>query len=229
MKILEKIIKITVGLFSIFGSAGYGILVYKLVLKLMENPGPLLYFLAGVISFTIVWMFFTTRQGNFWSTLEHELTHALFATLFLKKINSLSASRKKGGIISIEGGNFVIALSPYFFPLAAMLVLLLKFLVPGQFQTMVIFILGVSYQFHLVNLVKEFHVNQSDLYRTGFLFSLLFILWANILFLGVILSGIEGNWSAPLNFIWDGLKMSLYYMFASLNMMASDFSKFFYF
>jgi hypothetical protein len=169
-----------------------------------------LIFLAGIVGFTIFWFLFLKRREHFWSTLEHELTHALFATLFLKKINSLSASRKKGGLITIEGGNAVIALAPYFFPLAPIVILLIGLLLPENLKIYVVFFLGISFQFHLLNLLQELHPGQTDLQIAGYFFSAVIILFFNIFFLGVILAYIADGFGGIHQFIWDGIKSSVY-------------------
>jgi hypothetical protein len=212
MGLIRKIIKTAVGIFSLVGIFGFTKVLIQLFIQTIKNSSDFLIFLLGVLTFTIVWFFYLVRRGNLWSTLEHELTHALFATLFLKRIHSISASRKRGGVIAIEGGNFVIALSPYFFPLAAVLVLILKFLVPIQLKIYFIFLLGVAYQFHLINLFREFHVGQSDIRAAGYLFSTLFITFCNLVFLGLILAGISDEWQPLFIFLKNGFMTTVKYI-----------------
>jgi hypothetical protein len=210
MTLLRYFLKIIFSLLTTFGILGYS---QHLVDKRFFIPGNLtsfFIFLAGMLVFTVFWMLFLSKRGHFWSTLEHELTHALFATLFLKKINSISASRKKGGLITIEGGNSFIALSPYFFPLTPMLVLVIGLLLPDNPQIYVTFVLGISFQFHLINLLKELHPGQPDLQMSGYLFSGIIILFFNIFFLGILLAAIANGFSGILQFIWDGIKSSVY-------------------
>lgn len=211
MKIWHKIIKTVAGIFSLVGIIGFGKVLIQIFLQAIKQSTDFLIFLLGILAFTAIWFFYLIRRGNFWSTLEHELTHALFATLFLKRIHSISASRKRGGVIAMEGGNSVIALSPYFFPLAAVIVLLIKFLAPIQLNIYFIFLLGVAYQFHLINLIREFHVGQSDIRASGYLFSTLFISFCNLLFLGFILVGISGSWQQLFFFLKDGFNATLHY------------------
>jgi hypothetical protein len=209
---IRKILKTLVAIFAIFGIAGFGKVLIQSFIQLSKSPQPLLIFLLGMLAFTVIWFFYLVQRGNFWSTLEHELTHALFATLFLKRVHSISASRKRGGVIAIEGGNSIIALSPYFFPLGAIVILLLKFLAPVQLKIYFIFLLGFAYQFHLINLFREFHIGQSDIRASGYLFSTLFIIFCNLVFFGLILVGIEGSWHQLYLFIKDGLTTSFSYL-----------------
>jgi hypothetical protein len=171
----------------------------------------------GILTFTLLWSFYLSKQGHFWSTLEHELTHALFAILFFKKIHSISASRRKGGTISIEGGNVVIALAPYIFPLAPSVVLILLFIIPERFELFIFFLLGFAYQFHLINLAQEFHLGQSDLKKAGTLFSVIIILFFNMVYLGLMISVLDGKFHSFYQFIWDGIIKSVNYMMSFLH------------
>lgn len=204
MLITRKFLKILLGLFSTFGIVGFSQLLPATLKEVLNHRQDFLVFLSGIFFFTLIWFLYFIRRGNLWSNLEHELTHALFATLFLKKVHSISASRKRGGVIAIEGGNSIIALSPYFFPLAAIAVLLLKFLVPPRFDIYFIFLLGMSYQFHLINLFREFTIGQSDIRISGYLFSIVLIVFLNLVFLGIILVGISGDYRQILHFLKDG-------------------------
>ncbi|MBN2366651.1 MAG: hypothetical protein EH225_12145 [Calditrichaeota bacterium] len=212
MILFGKIAKYAGAVLALFGTAGYGRVLSSQFFRLLENPGPLFVFASGIMAFTLLWVFFLARRGSFWSTLEHELTHALFAILFFKKINSISATRKKGGVIAIEGGNAIIALSPYFFPLAATIVLLIKFVLPASYQIYAVFFLGFTYQFHVISLIREFHLGQSDLHLAGPVFSIIFIFFTNILFLGLILTVLSGDWKDAIAYLWNGFMLSLNYL-----------------
>jgi hypothetical protein len=199
-------------LLSLLGIPAFTRVLVGKFTHMLETPLPILVFLLGIVSFTLLWVFVLAKRGNFWSTLEHELTHALFALLFFKKINSISATRKKGGVIAIEGGNAVIALSPYFFPLAAVLMMIIKFVIPIQFEIYVIFLLGFTYQFHVINLFREFHTGQSDLHMAGFIFSVVLIIFMNIIFLGIILTSLYGSWNAALAYLGEGIDTGYVYV-----------------
>ncbi len=212
MKFLWKISRLVTVLISIVGIYGFGHALFQVGKNLLNHSETLIVFLAGGIIFSVLWFTYFSKKGNFWSTLEHELTHALFALFFLKQVHSISASRKKGGLIRIEGGNALIALSPYFFPLACIPVLLLKVFLPIRFQIYMNFLLGFTYFFHLVNLFKEVHFEQSDIKSTGYMFSITLILFLNIFFLGIILSVLLNNENAIIQFIQSGLMESAHFL-----------------
>ena len=212
MSTLKHFLKFIILIFAVFGIFGFCEVIVRDFPLVFNHLNSLLAVALGVLAFTILWIFYLSKRGFFWSTLEHELTHALFATLFFKKIHSISASRRKGGVISIEGGNTVIALSPYIFPLAPSVILLFLFLLPARFELYMFFLLGFAYQFHLINLAKEFHLGQSDLQKSGTFFSVIIILFFNIVYLGLMISALEGKFSSFYQFIWDGITMSVNYM-----------------
>ena len=212
MSILKKILKYIFLIFFIFGILGFVEVIFQQIPLLYSQLRALLSFVIGILAFTILWIFYLSGRGHFWSTLEHELTHALFAILFFKKVHSITASRRKGGMISIEEGNTVIALSPYIFPLAPSLILIFLFILPTSFELYLFFLLGFAYQFHLINLFEEFHLGQPDLQKTGIFFSIITILFFNIVYVGLMISALEGKFSSFYQFIWDGTAMSLNYM-----------------
>jgi hypothetical protein len=212
MAIFKHIFKYIILALSIFGIFGFAELIVRDFPLIFNHLRELLAIGIGILSFTILWSFFLYKRGHFWSTLEHELTHALFAVLFFKKIHSISASRRKGGMISIESGNAVIALAPYIFPLTPSIVLIFLFILPAEFQFYIFFLLGFAYQFHLMNLVQEFHLGQSDLQKSGIVFSVIIILFANLVYFGLLLSALEGKFSSFYQFIWDGFILSVNYM-----------------
>jgi len=212
MVFFSKLLKIIVIIFAISGIPAFTRLFLEKAYSSIQYPTSLIAFISGFLLYTLLWFLYLSKRGHFWSTLEHELTHALFALLFFKKIHTISASRQKGGLIRIEGGNTVIALAPYIFPLAPLIILIFLFLLPDKFEVYIFFLLGVTYQFHLINLAVEFHSGQSDLQKSGYLFSFILILFFNLVFLGLIFSVFDGEFHSFYQFIWDGGSITLNYV-----------------
>ncbi|MFQ5583034.1 MAG: M50 family metallopeptidase [Calditrichia bacterium] len=176
--------------------------------KIQETP-QLLQAGSGALFFFLIWIFFLARRDNFWNVMEHELTHAIFALLFLKKVHKLNAHRSSGGLVQVEGGNFVIALAPYFFPLVAVVIILIKPIILPEIQWLLNILLGAAIMFHFIYLLGEFSPAQPDIRYSGFLFSILFILFFNIFFLGLSLASLSAAWSDILTFIKHGLNESM--------------------
>ncbi len=217
MFLFGKLIKIIVTVLALSGIPAFAVLLLEQVYNSLQYPTALIAFISGFVLYTILWFLYLSKRGHFWSTLEHELTHALFALLFFKKIHTISASRLKGGRIQIEGGNTVIALSPYIFPMAPLIFLVFLFILPENFEVYIFFLLGLSYQFHLINLIVEFHSGQSDLQKSGYLFSFVLILFFNLFFLGLIFSVFDGEFYSFYQFIWDGGTTTLNYVILVLH------------
>lgn len=158
-------------------------------------------FLIGLgISFPL-WIFFISRL-SFFNTFEHELTHLLTALLFLKKPKKFIASDGEGGLIAYTGGgNFLIALAPYFFPTFTYLFLPFFALVKSQFFPHCYLLLGFLTGYHLFSTMAEFSLQQPDIWKTGTLFSILFLIPAFIITHLFILVFVLGYWTSLKNYV----------------------------
>lgn len=121
----------------------------------------------------------------------HELTHALWTWLFGGRVKKFKVTAK-GGHVVVTKSNFVIALAPYFFPLYAVLVVLvfgIGHLIWGWEPYRVWFhlLLGAAYAFHVTLTFHILKTEQSDITGQGYLFSAVVIFLGNI---SVLLFGI---------------------------------------
>ena len=221
MNIAWKLIKFLMTILCLFCIAGFLKAIVIPIQLVITKPTIILYFILGTVAYIIMWIIWFSKKGYFWSTLEHELTHAFFALIFFKKIHSISASRKKGGLITIEGGNAVIALSPYFFPLWTFIVIILKWILPVSLSMMCNFIIGYTYTSHILNLLKEYHPDQPDLKNAGLIFSIIFVLFVNIIVLGIILSVLLTDDYSVINFLHQGLINSIDNLLIVFNLVRS--------
>jgi hypothetical protein len=121
----------------------------------------------------------------------HELTHAVWTWLMLGRVKKFKASAK-GGHVVVTRNNFLIALAPYFFPLYAVLVVVV--FAVGQciwnwqaYQVWFHLLLGGAYAFHLTLTWHILKSHQSDISDQGYLFSTVIIFLGNI---SVLLIGI---------------------------------------
>ncbi|HEY4415553.1 MAG TPA: hypothetical protein VGO57_07665 [Verrucomicrobiae bacterium] len=121
----------------------------------------------------------------------HELTHALWTWLFGGEVKKMKVT-SKGGHVVISKTNFLIALAPYFFPLYAVIVVLVFAL--GDFiwnwhGQLVWFhlLVGAAYAFHLTLTFHVLKTRQTDITSQGYLFSIVVIFLGNI---SVLLLGI---------------------------------------
>lgn len=197
--------------FILLGIGGFVPALYQVVLSSIKYKPQIMAFGVGGIIFFFSWWFYFSRRAGFWGTVHHELTHALFALLFLRKVHSISASRRRGGLIRMEGGNLMIALAPYFFPLLSMIIISLKLLAQPEFQIYLSFLLGFSYLGFVFNVVREFHAYQPDLQIGGFFLSIIYIFFFNLISCGVVLSSLPGEVAGIFNYLKSGLILSIVY------------------
>jgi len=121
--------------------------------------------------------------------MAHELTHALWALLFGARIRKMKVTAK-GGSVSLSKTNLLITLAPYFFPFYTVLVLLLRWLV-GSFVQPVplpyvwLFLVGLTWGFHLCFTVQSLLTRQPDILEYGRILSYAVIYIFNML--GILL------------------------------------------
>ena len=128
-------------------------------------------------------------MGRFLITLEHESTHALFAILCWHRIVGFRASLGRGGHVRFTGrGNWLIAVAPYFFPTAALLLFLVAYFLPFPGLPWQSFLLGVALGYHIVSTIRETHHDQTDFKQLGMLFCWLFLPAANMAVVGLLIA-----------------------------------------
>lgn len=163
----------------------------KLTVRAIASPWTLIPFALGTAAFIFLWRRWIgkSRLGRFAITLEHEATHALFALLTLHRIVGFRASVGRGGEVRFTGqGNWLIAVAPYFFPTAALLLFLLAFFLPFPGLPWSSFLLGVALGYHIVSTYRETHRDQTDIQQLGRTFCWLFLPAANLAVVGLLVS-----------------------------------------
>ena len=121
--------------------------------------------------------------------MAHELTHALWALLFGARIRKMKVTAK-GGSVSLSKTNLLITLAPYFFPFYTVLVLLLRWLVgcfvqPVPMPYVWLFLVGLTWGFHLCFTVQSLLTRQPDILEYGRILSYAVIYIFNLL--GILL------------------------------------------
>lgn len=121
--------------------------------------------------------------------MAHELTHALWALLFGARIRKMKVTAK-GGSVSLSKTNLLITLAPYFFPFYTVLVLLLRWLVgcfvqPVPLPYVWLFLVGLTWGFHLCFNVQSLLTRQPDILEYGRILSYAVIYIFNLL--GILL------------------------------------------
>jgi len=145
--------------------------------------------LAGFASWLVIFLLLPKPMWIY--VLGHELTHALWTWLFGGSVKDMKISAE-GGHVIVSKHNFLIVLAPYFFPLYAILVVLVYLL--GNlfwdwqpYRVWFHLALGAAYAFHLSLTWHVLQTQQSDITSQGWLFSGVIIFLGNLtwLLLGV--------------------------------------------
>jgi hypothetical protein len=145
--------------------------------------------LAGAACWVVIFLMLPKPMWIY--VLGHELTHALWVWLFGGQVKKMKVT-SKGGHVHISKTNFVIALAPYFFPLYAVIVILvfaIGHLIWNWHGYLVYFylVVGAAYAFHVSLTFHVLQTQQSDITSQGYLFSAVVIFLGNVL---VLLFGI---------------------------------------
>lgn len=172
--------------------------------EIIRSPSPLFYFAAGAGAYVILWYAIFKRRfmGSFFSTFEHELTHALFAWLTLHRVTGLKATWSQGGEMRYRGqGNWLISIAPYWFPTLCIPFIVISGL--GQFDgtVWVAPAFGATFAYHITSTIRETHRQQTDLQKTTFLFAWAFLPSANLLSAGFIIAYAHSGMDAALAFV----------------------------
>ncbi len=166
--------------------------------------------LAGMCLFALPMLVRRRRTGlGFWATFEHEMTHAIFALLSLHRVHSLRATKGNGGFIAHSGrGNWLITISPYFFPTFPLVMGLLVLSLPPSFRLLGVGCVGFALTWHLLATFAETHRQQTDLREVGLLFAFAFLPGISLLSAGFILSLAHFGGGGPA-WYWDSFSQSL--------------------
>ena len=167
--------------------------LYFVIRGIAHHPGHCLPFLAGAGGYAAVWLALARRKVGFWTIVEHELTHALFAWATFHRVVGFSAMRGGGHIRYIGRGNWLIAIAPYFFPTFTLIVIaVLTWLPPRQLE-LGAGVLGAAVAHHILSTWSEAHRHQTDLREVGWLWSWLFLPSINAFVLGIVIAYAAGT------------------------------------
>ena len=121
----------------------------------------------------------------------HELTHAVWVWLMGGRVSEFEV-RLDGGHIMTNKSNVWIALSPYFYPIYSVLVVILYaigwiFCDMAPYTRWLFLALGITWTFHMSFTLWMIPKGQTDLSQHGTFFSLVIIYWMNLVLLTALL------------------------------------------
>jgi hypothetical protein len=149
----------------------------------------------------LIWFLWLPRPVRLY-VWGHEMTHALCVLLCGGKVREFRVTGNGGHVIT-DRNNFLIALSPYFFPLYSA-VGVIAFLITGLFTDLTLliplpwgggvrplyglyYLTGLTWGFHLTFTVWMIARDQPDLKVNGTSFSLMVIVLVNLMVLALLL------------------------------------------
>lgn len=132
----------------------------------------------------------------------HEFTHAFFALITFHKVNHIRLNPdNSGGEMGFKGkGNWLIIISPYFFPLIAFLYMIAASVytryvpVNDMISRIMSGFLGYFLAYHIDTVVSQIHEKQTDLPKVSYKFCVLFLPGANLWAIGCILAFNSRSW-----------------------------------
>ena len=154
---------------------------------------------AGI--FLYFFILFTAGRNICFSMqiISHELTHVFFALLTLHRVGRvrLNPDDSGGSMVVKGGGNWLITLSPYFFPLFAFFYMLimpsLLEATDGHWLMHVIF--GYFIAYYWATVLSQVHAQQTDIIKEGYLFSTILIIAGNLYVTGLLFAFNGHLWS----------------------------------
>jgi hypothetical protein len=205
--LVVRIFKVLIGILLLPVAVAASIAFAAQLSGIEELRGLPQYFLNGVIIYLI--MHLLLYKPNYFYVLGHEIAHTLAAFICGGRVHSFRVSVRGGGVLTTKS-NFFIALFPYFFPTYTLFFWLVYFLLSLFRDTSgliphFLFLVGFSLTFHLVMTVDSLKVKQSDIFKTGYLFSVSLIYILNILLVSLILSLVfkDFSFSAFFHLVWE--------------------------
>ncbi len=130
-------------------------------------------------------------------TLEHELTHAIFAWLTGHRVTKIRVRAGTGVVQYVGPGNWLIRIAPYFFPLGLLLGLGILLVLGRTLHPAGLSLLGVLFASTILHMIQEFHPGQPDLDDVSHPFAWFFVPASNFatwgLFLLFVLHGRAGG------------------------------------
>jgi len=169
-------------------------------------------FLIGFLLFSLIYIAFRIPSQPY--IFGHELTHALFGLARGANVSKFKVKEERGSVKVTEGGILVL-LSPYFFPIY-MVALLLFFgsvslafpLLDTTMGKIFAGLVGIAWGFHFCFTVNGMLQRQSDLEVYGFFFSFSFILMMNLLALCLVFVAISPFSLSEMYALWKEMMAS---------------------
>lgn len=159
-----------------------------IAVKYVSESGIL--FILGALAYSVLHLVFV--KLDFLYVFGHELAHAVATFFSGGKVKGMKVS-SRGGSIKTTTPNLFVALAPYLIPgytvFIALLYFLLSFFIDvDRFSGIFIFLIGFTLMFHLSYTAQSIREKQSDLIKSGYLFSMFFLYIVNLVIVFAVIS-----------------------------------------
>jgi hypothetical protein len=203
-----KILKTIVGILLLPVAVGTGRAFYIYISGIGALGDSLHILERGVLAYLLLHVL--VMRPVFIYVLAHEFVHVLATWICGGHVMSFNVSPSGGNVVTSKT-NFFIELSPYFVPLYTLLLGPLFFIlqkINPQFDipSVFIFLVGLTLAFHFVMTAEVLKIQQSDIAKSGFIFSLVLIFICNLAIIIAVFSPIFRD----ISFV-DFLKSSVTY------------------
>jgi len=214
---VPKWIKFIIAVLLLLVCAGAALALWRVLLASFGVDTVWVPLLAGATCWLVVLILLPKPMWIY--VFGHELTHALWTWLFGGRVKKMKVTSSGGHVITSKT-NFVIVLAPYFFPLYAVMVIMVfavGHLIWDWRSYLVWFHLavGAAYAFHVTLTWHALKTRQTDITSQGYLFSAVIIFLGNVsvLLFGVPLLTAKVNCLNALNW-WLGSTGGIFHQLA---------------
>jgi hypothetical protein len=179
-------IPVLMGTLKAFHLAISDISLFSGMLRVMER-GVLAYLIFHLLVIRPVYLY----------VLAHESAHVLATWLSGGHVVSFSVTPSGGNVVTSKT-NFFIELSPYFVPVYTLILGIVYVLLKAtevnlpNMSIIFVFLIGVTLAFHFVMTAEVMKMQQSDIAKSGLIFSLVVIFVGNIIVVMAVFSPLFG-------------------------------------
>ena len=203
----------------------FAIVVYRTVMEFyVVNVDDFLFLFVGLGTYLISMFIIKPIKYKFWDTFFHEISHMLFAILTFAKPLKLvvSPDEPENGVngyarYQLSNESFlsryfrghIVGLAPYFFsPITLLLVLIYWMVIPDKQSFLsamfaptptlhgLLFLIGLTYMYHLRTALKQARPHQTDFHVVGYLYGMVFVCFVQLLFLTFFICVISINFGS---------------------------------
>lgn len=197
--------KLLLSLIFLFLIPGSAVMCWNGLLLISNNHGLLIPILigAGIGLFTY---YLIVKRLTWLSTFEHELTHALVALCFFRRVTGFRVTSKQGGLMSHKGrfggqlGDTMITLAPYFLPTLTMITVIIRLFLHSRYLIIADGVIGFTLIYHILSNFKELQNNWTgrafhnisgemmvtDIKQSGYILSFVTIIALSLFFYGLV-------------------------------------------